>query len=80
MLDSSVLSIVSRCDSYDEMLFVQHGVLSCLRFLVVRSLLVGGLGVEDQQNGFRRVQILLLMIYFCEIGPKKGVYQSEPSK
>jgi hypothetical protein len=39
-----------------------------LRFLFVRGLttvfVVGGLGVEDQQNGFLEVLILLHVIFF----------------
>jgi hypothetical protein len=28
----------------------------------------GGLGVEDHQNGLRRFQILLNVVYFCGVG------------
>jgi hypothetical protein len=31
-------------------------------------LVVGGLGVEDQQNGLREVPTLLGLIYFCGVG------------
>jgi len=45
-----------------------------LRFLfllgLMTILLVGGLGVEDQQNGFREVSVSILMTYFCGVEPK----------
>jgi hypothetical protein len=40
-----------------------------VRFLFVRGLttvcVIGGLGVEDQQNGFLELLILLHAIFFC---------------
>jgi hypothetical protein len=35
---------------------------------LTRILVVGGLGVEDQQNGLRKVLILPRFIYFCGVG------------
>jgi hypothetical protein len=52
-----------------------------LRVLFLRGLmtilLVGGLGVEDQQDGFREVSISVLLTYFCRVAPK-GSYRSKP--
>jgi hypothetical protein len=49
-----------------------------LHFLFVRGLTtilqVGELGVEDQQNGLRKVPTFLHVIYFCRVRP-----QREPS-
>jgi hypothetical protein len=35
---------------------------------LTRILVVGGLGVEDQQNGLRKVPILPRLINFCGVG------------
>jgi DNA replicative helicase MCM subunit Mcm2 (Cdc46/Mcm family) len=52
-----------------------------LRFLFLRGLitilLIGGLGVEDQQNGFREVSVSTLLTYFCRVA-QKGIYRSKP--
>jgi hypothetical protein len=46
-----------------------------LRFLFVHgsttTVLVGGLGVEDQQNELVEAPILLQMISFCVVGQRK---------
>jgi hypothetical protein len=48
------------------------GALPYLCFLFVRGFaaisFLGGLGVEDQQNGLMLVQIVLNVIYFCVFG------------
>jgi hypothetical protein len=64
--------IVSRWENYEKLHFIQdeHHILC---FLFVRGLtiiLVGGLGVEDQQNGLREVPVLLHVTSFCGDGPK----------
>jgi hypothetical protein len=54
-----------------------------LRFLFLRglitTLLVGGMDVEDQQNGFCEVSVSILLTYFCRIAPK-GKLQIETKK
>jgi hypothetical protein len=38
---------------------------------------VGGLGVEDQNNGFLNVWILLLVISSCWVGPRTALNELE---
>ena len=53
-----------------------------LRFLFVRGLttvlLVGGLAVDDQENGLRQFPLLLHVIPFRWDGAKKEIYRSKP--
>jgi len=59
-------------DNHEEPRFMQDGALPYLCFMLMRGFgtisLLGGLGVEDHQNGFRQVQILLNVVYFCGVG------------
>jgi len=52
-----------------------HYILS---FLFVRSLtailLVGGLGVEDQTCGLPEIRILICVIYFSGVAPKRAYH------
>lgn len=40
---------------------------------VTAIVVVGGLGVKDQQNGLRQVQTLLHAVSFRGIGPNKNI-------
>jgi hypothetical protein len=66
-----VLFIVSLSENYVELHFIkkEHNVL---RFLLVRDLkkifLVGGLGVEDQQNGLSKIALSIYVIFFVCLG------------
>jgi hypothetical protein len=46
-----------------------------LRLLFVRGLttilLVGGLGVEEKQNGLGEIPFLFRVLYFCGVGAKR---------
>jgi hypothetical protein len=67
----SLGSFVFR-DTHEELHFMQDGALPYLCFILERVFatipLLGGLGVEDHQNGLRQVQILLNVVYFCGVG------------
>jgi hypothetical protein len=74
ILDNFMLPVVSQDDSYEQFHFMQdgtpeHTALPILLGLIT-ILLVGGLGVEEQQNGFREVSVSVLMTYFCGVAPK----------
>jgi len=45
-----------------------------LRFLFVHVFVVGGLGVDDQQNGFLEVQILIRVMFWWGWA-KEGAYR-----
>ena len=59
-------------DTHEESRLMQDGALPYLCFMLVRGFvtisLLGGLGVDDHQNGFVQVQILLNVVYFCGVG------------
>jgi hypothetical protein len=65
VLGSVLFPVVYLWDNYDEIHFVQDGEGHyTLRYLV------GGLGVEDQQNVLRQVPIFLNVICLCKAGRK----------
>jgi len=55
-------------DNHEETRFMQDGAVPYLCFVFVRDFgtisLLGGLGVEDHQNGCRQIQISLNVVYF----------------
>jgi hypothetical protein len=58
-------------DTHEESRLMQDGALSCLCFKLVRGFvtisLLGGLGVDDHQNGLRQFQTVLNVVYFCGV-------------
>jgi hypothetical protein len=67
MLDNSMLPVVSWWGIYEQLHLLQDGEYHVLRFRFVRGwaaiLPIGGLGVEDQQNG-------LIVMYFVGLGQR----------
>jgi hypothetical protein len=50
---------------------MEHHNILRFRFLrLITILLIGGMGVEDQHNGFREVSVSTLLTYFCGVAPK----------
>jgi len=70
-----VLFIVSMSENYVELHFIKKEHHNVLRFLIVRGLkkifLVGGLGVEDQQNGLSKIAPSICVIFLRVLGLKK---------
>ena len=60
--------------NHEETRPMPDGAVPYLCFVLVRGFgtisLLGGLGVEDHQNGFRQAHILLNVVYFCAVGGK----------
>jgi hypothetical protein len=68
MLGGFVFPVVSQWDGYEELIFMQKGAPTHLRFQFVLCfetiLLVGGLGVTDKPHVF-------CVICFCGFGPRR---------
>jgi hypothetical protein len=81
MLDNFMLSIVSVRGNYKALHLVQGGARHILRFLFARGvttiLLVGGLGVDDDQDdqgGLGVEDNHHKIISFCGVGLKRGFF------
>jgi len=76
-----VLLIYSLSENFVELHFIKMEHHNILRFLFVCGLekvfLVGGLGVEDQQNGLIEVALSLHFMSFRALGVKRK--QNKPS-
>jgi len=76
VLGSVLLLVVYQWDNYDELHFMQDGENHHTWYF-----LVGGLGVDDQQNVLRQVPVLLNVIYLCEAGRKmQSIPQNKKKK
>ena len=75
MNDDLVLLIFCLSENFVELHFIKIQHHNILRFLLVSGLekifLVGGLGVEDQQNGLIEVALSLHFMSFPALGLKR---------
>jgi hypothetical protein len=72
-MDSFSLHIVSQWDNYEKYTSCKmefHHILRFMFVIVLTTLQVGGLVVEDQKNDPREILILCPVI-FCWVGPKR---------
>ena len=63
-----MLSIVSQWDNYDEhtSCYMEH-ILRFRLCVAYKHFLAAGLGVEDKENDFREISLLIDVIYFYRV-------------